>query len=78
MNRAESQALLTTGLLPIIMCAVWFSAPLWIGLLLLAVCPIMVLWLVWTVLHDTAQPPGELPHGHEWDYLDRPDLAERD
>ncbi len=64
-------------LVPITMVTVWLEAPLWFGCLLLFIAPFAVCWLVWTVLHDTEGPRVELPPEHEWDYLDRPDLAQR-
>ncbi|MBP6389767.1 MAG: hypothetical protein KA175_09485 [Flavobacteriales bacterium] len=77
MTRSERHALRATALLPIIMAAVWFQAPLWSALLLLTLVPVVVIQLVWSVLHDTTSPTAELPPGHEWDYQDRPDLARR-
>ncbi len=77
MKRSERHALWTTVLVPVIGFTVACDAPLWCGLVLLFIAPVAVLWLVWTVLHDTTDPSGELPPGHEWDYRDRPDLAKR-
>lgn len=77
MNRSERHALRASALVPLIMAAVWLQAPLWCALILLFVIPIVVIHLVWSVLHDTSDPSGELPPGHEWDYRDRPDLAKR-
>lgn len=77
MNRSERHALLATAILPIIMAAVWFQAPLWCGVVLFITCPILVVHLVWRVLHDTTTPTSDLPQGHEWDYADRTDLRER-
>jgi len=77
MHRSERHACWTSLLVVAIMAAQWWPAPLWCVLLLLFASPLAVLWLVWTVLHDTEDPVGKLPHGHEWDYRDRPDLAKR-
>lgn len=77
MNRSERHALLATVMVPVIMVAVWAQAPLWFAMVLLVGCPVVLLHLVWCVLHDTSGPVDDLPPGHEWDYLDRPDLADR-
>jgi len=78
MNRAERHALLTSVLVPINLAAAWLEAPLWILMMLWLICPIAFLWLVRVVLRDTTTLTEDLVPGHEWDHLDRPDLAKRD
>jgi hypothetical protein len=37
-----------------------------------------MIWLVWTVLHDTKAPQRDLRPGAEWGYQDRSDIAPLD
>jgi hypothetical protein len=78
MHKAERHALYTSTLVPAVGVAVAVDAAWPLVPLLIVLCPIAVLWLVWVVLHDKEAPLPDLIPGHEWDYLDRPDLMERD
>jgi nitrate/nitrite transporter NarK len=78
MHKAERHALLTSLLVPITAVAVVVDAAWPLVPILFVVSPLAVLWLVWVVLNDTASLPPDLREDHEWDYLDRPDLMQRD
>jgi membrane protein implicated in regulation of membrane protease activity len=78
MTKAERHALYTTLVVPVMAIVVLTEAPLPVAFAALVISVMALLWLVWVVLHDTASPPPDLMDGHEWDYLDRSDLMERD
>lgn len=61
-------------LVPVVALIDLLDGPLWWVSALLAVCPLMVLWLVWRVLRTPAPQLSEVPPGHEWGYSDRPDI----
>lgn len=78
MHKAERHALYTTLVVPLMAIVVLAEAPLPVAFTALVISAMALLWLVWVVLHDTASPPRDLVEGHEWDYLDRSDLMERE
>ncbi len=61
-------------LVPVVALTVLLDGPLWWVSALLAVCPLMVLWLVQRVLRTPSPQLSELPPDHEWGYRDQPDI----
>jgi hypothetical protein len=47
-------------------------------LLLFMAAPVLMIWLVWTVLHDRSVAMRDLPDGAEWGYQDRVDLPRKE
>ncbi len=77
MNKSERHALYTSLVVPAMAAVVLTDAPMPVAFSVLGISVLALVWLVWVVLHDTSAPPPDLVEGHEWDYLDRPDLMKR-
>jgi hypothetical protein len=65
---------LATAVLLLNMLVAAIHVPEWVPMLLFAAAPVLMGWLVWSVLHDRSVSMRDLPDGVEWGYQDREDL----
>jgi hypothetical protein len=49
--------------------------PSWLYFSLFLLAPLLVVWMVYSVLQDRSAPMRELQGDAEWGYRDRPDIA---
>lgn len=71
MNRSVIVAIIATLYLLVYVILYVLGAGLALVTILFTLSPLVVLWLVFTVLKDDSVPVRELEDGEEWGYADR-------